>query len=112
MGSRDVSPAFEKAAEDSKLLTSKPSNDDLLEACKLYALFKQAKQDPPIEDAPVVQAGWSYKSQAAKRKRSTWQKLVDEGITPEEAEQRYIEKVETMKKDYGFNPDKEPEQVG
>ncbi|EFR00030.1 hypothetical protein MGYG_03036 [Nannizzia gypsea CBS 118893] len=40
---------FKAAAEASRRLLAKPSNDELL---KLYALYKQGTQDPPFEKAP------------------------------------------------------------
>jgi len=43
-----VSAEFQAAAEASRQLEAKPSDDELLQ---LYALYKQALQDPPIEKA-------------------------------------------------------------
>ncbi|CAI4210755.1 unnamed protein product [Parascedosporium putredinis] len=77
--------AFQKAAEESKQLTSKPSNDELLE---LYALYK------------------------GKAKKGAWQKIVDEGVTAEQAQERYIALVEKLKGTYGFDASKQPEAVG
>lgn len=38
--------------------------------------------------------------------------MVDEGISPEEAQKRYVELVETLKAKYGYDENKEPEAVG
>ncbi|KAK3187387.1 acyl-CoA-binding protein (ACBP)/diazepam binding inhibitor (DBI)/endozepine (EP) [Lecanicillium sp. MT-2017a] len=71
-----MSAAFQKAAEESKKLKATPSNDELLE---LYALYK------------------------GKAKKNAWQKLVDEGVSAEDAQQRYIDLVEKLKGVYGFD---------
>jgi len=74
----------------------------------MYALYKQATQDPPIEksEAPGV---FDLKGKAKKR---AWQKIVDEAVTPEEAQERYIKLIEELKAVYGFDESKEPEAVG
>ena len=41
-----------------------------------------------------------------------WQKLVDDGVTPEQAQQRYVALVENLKEKYGYDAGKEPEPVG
>ena len=38
-----------------------------------------------------------------KAKKNAWQKLVDEGVSAEDAQQRYIDLVEKLKGDYGFD---------
>lgn len=38
-----------------------------------------------------------------KAKKNSWQKLVDEGVTTEEAQKRYIDLVEKLKGIYGFD---------
>lgn len=99
------SPEFQKAVEDSRKLKAKPSNDELLD---LYALFKQGTQDPPIEQAENPGA-FDLKGKAKKR---AWQKVVDEGVTPEQAQSRYVELVERLKTTYGYDENKAPEPVG
>ena len=47
-----------------------------------------------------------------KAKKRAWQKIVDEGITSDEAKERYVALVESMKKKYGYDADKVPEAVG
>jgi diazepam-binding inhibitor (GABA receptor modulator, acyl-CoA-binding protein) len=74
----------------------------------MYALYKQALQDPPIEksEAPGM---FDLKGKA---KKAAWKKIVDEGVTPEEAQIKYVELIEAMKKQYGFDETKAPEAVG
>lgn len=45
-------------------------------------------------------------------KRNAWLKLVDEGVTPEQAVKQYVELVEKFKGQYGFDPEKVPETIG
>ncbi|KAI4722261.1 hypothetical protein E4T48_01412 [Aureobasidium sp. EXF-10727] len=103
---------FKKAVEDSRKLKAKPSDDELLQ---LYGLFKQGTQDPPIEssDKPGM---FDLKSSAfqaeliadmfllqqGKAKRNAWQKLVDEGVTPQDAQKKYVALVESLKKKHGY----------
>ncbi|KAG9995279.1 hypothetical protein KCU78_g18019, partial [Aureobasidium melanogenum] len=65
----------------------------------LYGLFKQGTQDPPIEssDKPGM---FDLKGKA---KRNAWQKLVDEGVTPEDAQKKYVALVESLKKKHGYS---------
>ncbi len=53
--------------------------------------------------APVAQG---------KAKKNAWQKVVDEGITAEQAQERYVELVEKLKVSCGYDENKEPEAVG
>ncbi|KAI5865156.1 acyl-CoA-binding protein [Durotheca rogersii] len=100
----DLSPAFVKAQEDSKKLTSKPTNDELLD---LYALFKVGNGEDfsKAEKPGLFDLKGKYKYQA-------WQKLVDEGLSAEAAQERYVKKVEELKEKYGFDANKQPEAVG
>ncbi|KAL3955750.1 hypothetical protein ACCO45_011313 [Purpureocillium lilacinum] len=96
--------AFQKAVVDSKKLTSKPSNDELLD---LYALYKVAiGEDISKAAAPGM---FDLKGKA---KKNAWQKVVDEGITAEQAQERYVELVEKLKVSCGYDENKEPEAVG
>ncbi|KAK5075358.1 acyl-CoA-binding protein (ACBP)/diazepam binding inhibitor (DBI)/endozepine (EP) [Lithohypha guttulata] len=99
------SKAFNDAVTASKQLTKKPDNDELL---KLYAYFKQTQQDPPIDKSPAP-GTFDLKGKA---KRKAWQKVVDEGMTAQQAEQNYIKLVNEMKDKYGYDPNKQPEAVG
>lgn len=47
-----------------------------------------------------------------KAKKNAWQKVVDEGVTPDQAKERYVELVEKLKAAYGFDENKVPEAVG
>jgi len=98
------SPAFQTAVADSKKLTSKPSNDDLLE---LYGLYKVATgEDIKKAEQPGM---FDLKGKA---KYKAWQKVVDEGLSVEQAQERYVKLVETMKEKYGYDAEKVPEAVG
>jgi len=48
----------------------------------------------------------------AKPKKAAWQKVVDQGITPVEAQKKYVELVEQLKSTYGFDPDKAKQAAG
>ncbi|KAJ4134862.1 hypothetical protein NW768_004471 [Fusarium equiseti] len=86
-----MSESFKKATEDSKKLTSKPSTDDLLE---LYALYKVANAK-------------------GKAKYNAWKKAaVEDQLTPEAAQSKYVELVEKLKVSHGYDADKVPEAVG
>lgn len=37
-----------------------------------------------------------------KAKRAAWQKLVDEKVSPQDAQKRYVQLVESLKKKHGF----------
>lgn len=38
-----------------------------------------------------------------KAKRNAWQKLVDEGVTPQDAQKKYVALVESLKKKHGYS---------
>jgi len=99
------SPEFNTAVADSKKLTSKPSNDDLLQ---MYALFKQATQDPSFEKA-AKPGTFDLKGKAKYR---AWEKIVNEGVTPEEAQTKYVALIAELKEKYGYDENKVPEAVG
>ncbi|KAK8145990.1 hypothetical protein G3M48_003748 [Beauveria asiatica] len=134
-----MSAAFKKAAEDSKKLLAKPSNDELLE---LYGLYKvgnaedissapapgmfdmKASPIPPrplatrpglrdsIHDAEYT-GSWGQSLRASgKAKKNAWQKVVDEGISAETAQERYVALVEQLKAKHGFDENKVPDAVG
>lgn len=44
----------------------------------------------------LTAVGWQ-----ARAKRRAWQKVVDEGITPEEAQKQYVELVDKLLNTYG-----------
>ncbi|KAL8936264.1 MAG: hypothetical protein Q9216_005026 [Gyalolechia sp. 2 TL-2023] len=88
-------PAFEKAVKDSRNLKAKPDNDELLQ---LYSLFKQGTQDPPFAEAP--KPGMFDLTGKAKYKK--WQEVVDEGLTYQQSQEKYVKLVNSLKEKYGF----------
>ncbi|KAH7328259.1 acyl CoA binding protein [Stachybotrys elegans] len=98
------SDAFKQAVIDSKKLTSKPGNDELLE---LYALYKIGTGED-IKTAPAP-GMFDLKGKA---KKNAWSAKVDEGLSAEEAQSKYVALVESLKASCGFDASKEPEQVG
>ncbi|MCJ1368163.1 hypothetical protein MMC16_007304 [Acarospora aff. strigata] len=94
MSSQVQSDEFKEAVRRSDDIKSKPQADELLQ---LYAFYKQGIQDPPIDQVPAPGA-FDMKAKAKKR---AWQKVVDEGVAPEEAQKRYIAFVDEMLNKYG-----------
>lgn len=83
----ELQQQFEKAAEESKTLSEKPSNEVLL---KLYSLYKQGSVgdvniDPPSNPFDIVN----------KAKFSAWEAL--KGKSKEEAMQEYVDLVNKLK---------------
>jgi len=107
-GSRNIPTetmsAYDQAVADSKLLKAKPSNDELL---SLYALFKVASGD----DITKAEQPGTFDLKG-KAKMRAWKKVVDEGVTQDEAKEKYVELVEKLKETHGYDPDKAPEAVG
>jgi diazepam-binding inhibitor (GABA receptor modulating acyl-CoA-binding protein) len=52
---------------------------------------------------------WCYQGKA---KNKAWQAIVDEGLTSDEAKEKYVALVEKMKEKYGYDANKAPEAVG
>jgi len=50
--------------------------------------------------------------QQGKAKKKAWQKVVDDGVNPKQAEQKYVALVNELKDKYGYDPKKSPEAVG
>ncbi|KAK0704234.1 acyl-CoA-binding protein [Apiosordaria backusii] len=98
------SEAFQKAVVDSKKLTSKPSHEDLLE---IYGLYKVATGEK-ITDA-AKPGMFDLKGKA---KYNAWQAVDDQGLTAEQAQEKYVAKIEEMKTKYGYDENKVPEAVG
>lgn len=96
---------FEAAAKAAKQLKAKPENDELLQ---MYAYYKQATQNPAFESADKP----GMFDLKGKYKYKAWEKIVQEGVTPADAETKYIAFVEEMKKKHGYDPSKTPEEVG
>ncbi|KAL8942531.1 MAG: hypothetical protein Q9211_001356 [Gyalolechia sp. 1 TL-2023] len=109
MTSTTKTPAFEKAVKDSRNLKAKPDNDELLQ---LYALFKQGSQDPPFAEAPKpgmfdltnqnAMLSFGLGVLQGKAKHNAWQKVADEGLTDQQAQEKYVKLVDSLKEKYGF----------
>jgi len=54
----------------------------------------------------------AHASPQGKAKYKAWQKEIDAGTTPEDAETRYIALVEKLKEKYGYDEGKAAEPVG
>ncbi|CAF9927505.1 MAG: hypothetical protein ALECFALPRED_003725 [Alectoria fallacina] len=91
--------AFKKAVEDSRKLKAKPNNDELLEACALYANYKQGTGE---DFSKATQPG-TFQFQE-KYKYNAWKKVAEEDkVTPSAAQQHYVQLVEKLKGTYGFS---------
>ncbi|KAK2578273.1 hypothetical protein KPH14_011626 [Odynerus spinipes] len=80
---------FEAAAEDIKILTKRPTNEELLE---LYALFKQAT----VGDCDTSKPGMF--DMKAKAKWDAWQNK--KGTSKEAAKQAYVDCVKNLMEKY------------
>jgi len=77
---------FQEAVTNSKTLSKKPSNEVLLQ---LYSLYKQATDG----DAPA-KGDYNMFDFVAKAKHEAW--LKRQGLSPEDAEQEYVQLVERL----------------
>ncbi len=82
----ELKEQFEKATEDSKRLSEKPSNEVLLQ---LYSLYKQSTEGDAPEEGPSNPFDF-----VAKAKYNAWVEL--KGRTREDAMQAYIRLVENL----------------
>ncbi|KAL9007340.1 MAG: hypothetical protein Q9180_009689, partial [Flavoplaca navasiana] len=64
----------------------------------LYALYKQGTQDPPFATATTPGAF----DLLGKAKINAWERIVDEGVTAEQAQETYAVLVDSLKVKYGF----------
>ena len=80
---------FESAVAQSKQLTQRPGNDELLE---LYALYKQATEGDVAGDRP---GGFDFKAIA---KYDAW--VSKKGLSKEKAMTDYVALVTTLKSKY------------
>ena len=78
---------FEKAATDSKSLSTKPDNQTLLQ---LYSLYKQATEGDISGEAPSNPFDF-----VAKAKYEAWESL--KGKSKDEAMQSYVKLVNSLK---------------
>jgi len=83
----ELTTLFEQAAEDSKELSERPSNETLLQ---LYSLYKQATEGDVTEDGPSNPFDF-----VAKAKYEAWTALKGKG--KETAMQQYIDLVNKLK---------------
>ncbi len=79
---------FEQAVADSKLLTSRPDNNILLQ---LYSLYKQATEGDAPDEGPSNPFDF-----IAKAKHDAWVKL--QGLSADIAMEQYATLVEGLKK--------------
>ena len=83
--SDDLKTQFDEALEAVKKLSSRPSDDDML---NLYALYKQASVGDVSGDKPGM---FDF---VAKAKYEAWEELT--GVSADDAMKRYIEKVKKL----------------
>ena len=84
----DLQQQFTEAIANSKLLSSKPSNDILL---KLYSLYKQSTEGDATE-AAAPSNGFDF---VAKFKYEAWKNI--SGLSKESAMQQYVDLVNQLK---------------
>ncbi|XP_006636426.1 acyl-CoA-binding protein [Lepisosteus oculatus] len=82
---------FEKAAEEVKILKTKPADKEVLE---IYGLYKQAT----VGDVNTQRPGML--DFTGKAKWDAWD--ANKGMSKEDAMKKYIEKVEELKAKYGI----------
>ncbi len=82
----DLASRFQTAVEDSKKLSKRPDNDTML---KLYAYFKQGSAGDVEGKRP------GFTDLVGRAKYDAWAKI--KGTAKEEAMQRYIDLVESLK---------------
>jgi diazepam-binding inhibitor (GABA receptor modulating acyl-CoA-binding protein) len=85
----ELKQQFDAAVAQSKELTRRPSNEELL---KLYALFKQATEGDVTGERP---GGFDFKAIA---KHDAWEEL--KGKSKDQAMQEYVSLIEELKKQY------------
>ncbi|OJD37510.1 acyl binding protein [Diplodia corticola] len=87
-----MSAAFKKSFEEVKNLKAEPSQNEKLD---LYAYAKIAQK----EDIEAKKPGmFDIKGKTMK---SHWQAKLDEGVTPEQADKKYVELVSQLQSTYG-----------
>lgn len=81
----DLKAQFDQAAIDVKSVSTKPSNDTLLQ---LYALFKQASQGDVSGKRP------GFTNPVGRAKHDAWDGL--KGTTKDDAMTKYVDLVKTL----------------
>ncbi|KAF1819666.1 uncharacterized protein K489DRAFT_383914 [Dissoconium aciculare CBS 342.82] len=97
-GPAPQSDDFKKAVEEVKKLKQSPTNEQLL---TVYGLYKTAVNDPHFS-AVKGNEPWSVNVTAAAQKWRAWKAVADTGITPEEAQKKYVDLVGELKERYGL----------
>ncbi|RFF28685.1 MULTISPECIES: acyl-CoA-binding protein [unclassified Wenzhouxiangella] len=82
----DLETRFKQAADDAQNLDQRPDNDTLL---KLYALYKQGSKGDVSGEKP------GFFDFVGVAKYEAWEKL--QGMDADEAKQKYIDLVESLK---------------
>jgi len=82
----ELDERFEKAQADAKQLPERPDNDTML---SLYALYKQGSKGDVSGEKP------GFFDFVGVAKYEAWEKK--KGMDPEEAKEKYIELVESLK---------------
>lgn len=82
----DLKTQFENAVAESKNLPERPDNNSLLQ---IYALYKQATRGDAAGERP------GFSDMIGRVKYDAWAGL--QGTTAEEAMQRYIDLIESLK---------------
>ncbi len=73
-----------------------------------FSLFLFGAPQLPLRDGRLL----ILLSVQGKAKKNAWQKIVDDGLTAEQAQEKYVAYIEELKKKYGYDADKAPEAVG
>ncbi|KAL9104564.1 MAG: hypothetical protein Q9163_000486 [Psora crenata] len=89
------SPAFQKAVEDVRKLKTEPTQGDKLE---IYGLYKVGT------GSDLANAKQPWKSDIRGNfKMNAWKEAAEGGkLSPQDAQKKYVEKVEHMKGVYGY----------
>ncbi|HVT35917.1 MAG TPA: acyl-CoA-binding protein [Nevskiaceae bacterium] len=83
----DIKSAFEQAQKDSKTLTKRPGNDDML---FLYSHYKQASEGDVAGSRPGMM------DMIGRAKYDAWAKL--KGTSKDDAMKKYVDKVAALLK--------------
>ncbi|KAL1969962.1 hypothetical protein VTN77DRAFT_7472 [Rasamsonia byssochlamydoides] len=94
-GNETLAKEFAEAYAEVPNLATRPKNDELLQ---LYALSKQALQNPPFEKKEEP-SSWAFQEHA---KWKAWKKVYEEGVSPADAQKQYIALVKELKQKYGM----------
>lgn len=82
----DLQARFEAASVEARQLPDRPDNDTMLQ---LYSLYKQGAEGDVSGEKP------GFFDFVGVAKYEAWEKL--QGVAPDEAKQRYIDLVESLK---------------